>query len=79
MKLCQNYICFLHHLKALNERISKWAHLLNLVERFQRYLNFSAPKNVFFLQDLEGTYISEMGPKRKFLEAFLQLSGNKRS
>ena len=46
------------------------AHFLNLAKWFQRYLNFSAPKNGFFRQDLEGTYISEMAPKRRFLETF---------
>ena len=32
-----------------NKRISEWAHFLNLAKRFQRYLNFSAPKNEVFL------------------------------
>ena len=32
-------------MKALNERISEWAHFLNLAKRFQRYLNFDAPEN----------------------------------
>ena len=40
---------FLHHLKALNERIWEWAHFVNLDKRFRRYLNFSAPKNGVFL------------------------------
>ena len=35
--------------EPLNERISEWAHFLNLDKRFQRYLNFSAPKNGVFL------------------------------
>ena len=39
---------FLHHLKALNERISEWAHFLNFAKRFRWYLNISAPKNGFF-------------------------------
>ena len=30
-----------------------------------------------FRQDLGGTYMSKMGPERKFLKAFLQFSGNK--
>ena len=48
----------LHHLKALNERISEWAHFLNVAKWFWRFLNFSAPKNWgFFRQDLEGTYL----------------------
>ena len=32
--------------------ISEWAHFINLAKRFQRYLNFSAPKKVFFRKDL---------------------------
>ena len=40
-------IWFLHHLKALNKRISEWAYFLNLTRWFQRYLNFSASKRVF--------------------------------
>ena len=30
-------IRFLHHLKALNERISEWAHFQNLAKRCRRY------------------------------------------
>ena len=55
-------------MKALNEKISEWVHL---VKRFGRYLNFSTPKSeVFLRQDLEGTYISEITPKRRFLKGF---------
>ena len=40
----------LHHLKTLSERISGWAYFLNLAKQFcGRCLNFSAPKNGFFL------------------------------
>ena len=42
------FFLFLHHLKALNERISEWAYFLNLTKRFRRYLNFSAPKKGVF-------------------------------
>ena len=67
-------------MKALNERISEWAHFLNLGKRFRRYLNLSAPKNEdLFRQNLEGTYISEMAPEIRFLKAFLQFSGSKHS
>ena len=31
----------------------------------------------FFRQDLEGAYISDMAPKRRFLKDFLKFSGNK--
>ena len=34
---------------------------------------------IFFRQDLEGTYISEMAPKGQFLKTFLYFSGNKHS
>ena len=60
-------IWFLHHLKALNERISEWAYFLNWTRRFQRYLNLSA----FFRQDLkQGTYISEMALKNNICDVF---------
>ena len=49
MKLYQNYYIILHHLKAFSERISEWAHFLNLVMRFRTYFNFSAPKNETFV------------------------------
>ena len=66
-------IWFLHHLKALNERISEWAHFLNLAKRFWRYLNFSTPKNGgFFRQALEGSYISN-GTKKKIFKEFVAL------
>ena len=51
----------------------------NLARQFRRYLKFSAPKNGGIFQDLEGSYISEMAPKRRFLKGFLQFSGNKHS
>ena len=54
-------IWFLHHLKALNKRISEWADFLNLAKRFQRYLDFSASKNGVFKTRLkrELTYLKE--------------------
>ena len=42
-------IWFLYHLKALNGKISEWAYFLKLAKMFWRYLNFSAPKKIFFL------------------------------
>ena len=46
LKLYRNYLIFTSFdLKALNERISEWAHFLDLAKWFRRYLNFSAPKN----------------------------------
>ena len=58
-------------ISSLNERISEWAHFLNLAKRFRRYSNFSAPENEFFFrQDLEGTYLSEMATKRRFLKGY---------
>ena len=36
-------------------------------------------KQGFFRQDLKGTYISEMAPKRRFFKGFFQFSGNKHS
>ena len=45
-------IWFLNHFKALDERISAWVYFLNLVKRFWRYLNFSAPKKSFLGQNL---------------------------
>ena len=36
-------------------------------------------KWVFFRQDLEGTYVSEMAPKKKIFEGFLQFSWKKHS
>ena len=36
------------HLKALNERISEWAYILNLTKRFRKYLNFSTLKKGLF-------------------------------
>ena len=39
---------FLHHLKAINDRISEWAHFLSLTRGFWRYLNVSASKNGIF-------------------------------
>ena len=35
--------------KALNERISEWAYILNLDKWFQRYLQFSLPKKEVFV------------------------------
>ena len=60
-------------MKALNERISEWAHFSNLAKRLQRYLNFSAPKNRVFREDLEGSCISEMAPKRRFLKGIFAI------
>ena len=40
---------------------------------------YCSKKQGFFRQDLEGTYISEMAPKRWFFKGFLQFSGNKHS
>ena len=70
-------IWFLQHLKTLNERISEWAHFLKLTKRFRRYLylNFSAPKMGFFSQALEGNYLFEMAPKRRFLHIFCNFLG----
>ena len=62
-------------MKALNERISEWAHFSNLAKRLQRYLSFSAPKNRVFREDLEGSYISEMAPKRRFLKGIFGYFG----
>ena len=56
------------HLKALNEKISEWAHFLNLTKRFWRYLTFSAQKKR--RKDLQKTCISRMAPKRVFLIDF---------
>ena len=67
-------IWLLHHLKALNERISEWVYFLNLTKRLWRYLNFSAPKKGgIFRRDLEGTYISGMAPKRRTLMGFFAI------
>ena len=70
-------IWFLHHLKALNERIWKWAHFLNLAKQFWRYLNFSAPKSRTFLDKTykEVTYL-KWHQKEDFRMVFLQFSGN---
>ena len=56
------------HLKALNEKISEWAHFLNLTKRFWRYLTFSAQKKR--RKDPQKTCISRMAPKRVFLIDF---------
>ena len=45
-------IWFLPDLKALNNRISEWAHFVNLATPLQRYLSFSASKPVFLRQDI---------------------------
>ena len=37
----------LHH-------FSEWAHFLDLAQQFRRYLDFIAPKNGVFRQDLRG-------------------------
>ena len=54
-------------MKTLNERISEWAHFLNLVKHFWRCLSFSAPKSRgSFRQDLEGTYNLKSHEKENF-------------
>ena len=57
----------------LIERISEWTHFLNLAKGFWRYSNFSAPKNGVFLDKTEGTYLSEMAPKKKIFEVFFAI------
>ena len=48
LKLYQNYLIYaLFDWKPLNDEDFRRAHFLNLTKQFQRYLNFSAPKNVF--------------------------------
>ena len=66
----------LHHLKALNERISEWAHFLNLAKWFRRYLNFRAPKNGVFSDkpQREVTYL-KWHQKEDFWRAFCNLLG----
>ena len=67
-------------MKAVNDRILEWAYLLNLANLFRKYFSYIAPKTGFFFkEDLEGTDISEMAPKRRFLKGFSQFSGNKHS
>ena len=68
----------LHHFKALNERISEWAHFLNLAKGSRRCLKFSAPKNEVFLDKTlrEVTYL-KWHHKEGFWGVFLQFSGNK--
>ena len=80
MEVGQNWnlfkiIWFLHHLKALSETNSEWAHFKNLAKVFQRYLHFSAQKNGFFETRLkrELTYL------RWHQKDFLQFSRNKHS
>ena len=43
---------------------------LNLAKWFWKYLNFSAPKNEFFSQDLEGSW---SGSKEKISEQFFAI------
>ena len=75
------FFWFVHHFKALNERISEWGYFLNLTKWFWRYLNFSAPnKGVFsdryFKREL--TYL-KWHQKEEFWWAVLPFSGNKHS
>ena len=52
---------------VLNQRISEWAHFLNLDKRFQRYLCFK--KGGFCGQELQGNFILEWHQKQ-FLMGF---------
>ena len=54
-------IWFLHHLKALNERISKWAYFLNLTKRFRSVCQ----KRGFFQARLRGNLHIWNGTKKK--------------
>ena len=58
-------VWFLHHLKALNDRISEWAYFLNLTEQFQRYSNFSALKRGYVQTGLRGNLHIWNGTKKK--------------
>ena len=58
-------IWFLHHLKALNERISEWVYFLNLTKH--------AKKGGIFRQDFGKTYISGMAPKWRILMGFFTI------
>ena len=53
--------------------LQNWLIFLNLAKRFQNFLalkNFSARRKGFFRQDLQGTCIPKMVPKRVFLMGF---------
>ena len=54
---------FLHHLKAINDRILEWAHFLYLTRGFWRYLNVSAPKSEIFSE-------RPKEKKKRFLKGF---------
>ena len=71
MEVGQNWnlfkiIWFLHHLKALNDTNSEWAHFKNLAKGFQRYLHFSAQKMGFLRQGLRGNLHTWDGTKKIF-------------
>ena len=59
-------IWFLHH-------FSEWAHFLDLAQQFRRYLDFIAPKNGVFRQDLRGNLHIWNGTKKKIFEGFFAI------
>ena len=70
----------LHHFKALNERISEWAHFLIWQGNSGDIWNLVLQKTGIFLTRLRGKLHIWNGTKKKIFERFfLQFSGNKHS
>ena len=51
------------HMKALNERISEWAHLSFCHKRLLRYLYLKFKKEVIFLEDFPLIKLQKVGTK----------------